>query len=126
MSLRLVVAAVATLPAAVFLVCSMLRSGLNISNAASWMDPAFDTAGVRILTIGVVLLGPTVAAVLALTWLLPVRWRRDGDSWRLRIRNRLDPIAISILGVSLVCSAILYGHIAAENAACQIDLTAYC
>ena len=123
---RLVVAALATLPAALFLACSVLQYGLGISNAASWMDPAFDTAGVRILTIGVVLLGPTVAAVLALTWLLPVRWRRDGDSWEVRIRVRLDPIAFSILGVSLVCGAILYGHIAAENAACAIGLTAHC
>ena len=120
------VAAVATLPAALFLACSVLQYGLGISNAASWMDPAFDTAGVRILTIGVVLLGPTVAAVLALSWLLPVRWRRDGDAWELRIRVRLDPIAFSILGVSLVCGAILYGHIAAENAACAIGLTAHC
>ena len=67
-----------------------------------------------------------MAAVLALTWLLPVRWRRDGDSWELRIRVRLDPIAFSILGISLVCGTILYGHIAAENAACAIGLTAHC
>ena len=45
--LRLVVAAVATLPAALFLACSVLQYGLGISKAASWMDPAFDTAGVR-------------------------------------------------------------------------------
>ena len=123
---RLVVAALATLPAALFLACSVLQYDLGISNAASWMDPAFDTAGVRILTIGVVLLGPTVAAFLSLTWLLPVRWKRVGDSWVVRIRVRLDPIAFSILGVSLVCGAILYGHIAAENAACAIGLTAHC
>jgi hypothetical protein len=124
--LRLVVAVVATLPAAVFLACSVLQYGVGIPNAVSWMDPAFDTAGVRVLTIGVVLLGPTVAAVLALTWLLPVRWRPDGDSWELRIRVRLHPIAISILGISLLCGAVLYGHIAAENAACAIGLTARC
>ena len=78
MPLRFVVAAVTTLPAAVFLAFNVLQYGLGISNAASWMDPAFDTAGVRILTIGVVLLGP-VAAVLALTWLLPIRLMRDAD-----------------------------------------------
>jgi hypothetical protein len=123
---RLVVAAVATLPAAVFLACSVLQYGLGVSNAASWMDPAFDAPGIRILTIAVVLLGPTVAAILALTWLLPVRWTRDEDSWELRIRVRLDPIAITILGVSLACGAILFGHIAAENAACVIGLTTRC
>ena len=123
---RLLIAVAAILPAAVFLACSVLQYGLGISNAASWMDPAFDTAGVRIFTIAVVLLGPTVAAILALTWLLPVRWTRDGDSWELRVRVRLDPVAITILGVSLTCGAILYGHIAAENAACVIGLTARC
>jgi hypothetical protein len=123
---RLFIAVVAVLPAVVFLASSVLQYGLDISGAATWMDPLFDTTGLRLLAIGVVLLGPAMAAVLALSWLLPLRWTRNEDAWELRIRVRVDPVAIAIFLVALACGAILYGHIAAENAACLIGLASRC
>ena len=70
-SWRLLVAALAEAPALVLVAASALQNGLGVRGAATWMDPAFEASGVKVITIGVVLIGPPLAAILSLSWLLP-------------------------------------------------------
>jgi hypothetical protein len=123
---RLVIATIGVLPATVFVVGNVLQHGLGVPGAATWMDPAFEFAGLGVLLTAIVIAGPAVAFVLALSSLLPVRFERDDDAWVVRIRIRVDTFAIAVGAISLVVGGILAGHLLAENLACMIGFAERC
>jgi hypothetical protein len=123
---RLVIAAVAVLPAVVFVGANVLQYGVGFDGAATWLDPFFTVPIVNVALTLVILTGPVVAFLLSASWLLPLRFVPDGDAWQVKIRARLDPWAVGIAVVSLGVGGILFGHLLAENLACMIGVASSC
>jgi hypothetical protein len=123
---RLVLAAIAVAPSAVFIAANVVQYGLGIRGAADWLNPLFETPGIGWLVTGIILAGPIVCFLLAASRLLPIRLRRDGDAWEVRLRVRADVWALVLVGVSALVGGILAGHVLAENLACMLGIAAGC
>jgi hypothetical protein len=123
---RLIVAAILVVPATIFVGANVLQYGLGLDGAAAWLDPAFDVPVLGNLLVVVIVGGPLVAFLLALSWLVPIQLVPDGDAYQVKVRIRLDPLAIGIAAVSLGVGGILAGHLVAENLACVIGVASRC
>lgn len=123
---RLVLAAIAVAPSAVFIAANVVQYGLGIRGAADWLNPLFETPGIGWLVTGIILAGPIVCFLLAASRLLPIRLRRDGDAWEVRLRVRADVWALVLVGLSALVGGILAGHLLAENLACMLGIATGC
>ncbi len=123
---RLLVAAAAVAPATVFVTANVMQHGLGVSGAATWLDPAFETPDLSALLTALILIGPVAAALLALSWLVPLRFTRDDDAWQVTVRVRTDSFAIGVFVVAVAVGLALLAYAAAENAGCILGLSTRC
>jgi hypothetical protein len=125
-SRRLIVATLLLAPGALFVAANVLQYGLGLGGTADWIDPLFDSPAIAWILTFLILAGPVVAFLLAVSQLLPIRLERDGDAWEVRIRVRADGWALAVAAVSLLVGGILAGHLIAENLACMIGIRSSC
>ena len=123
---RLLLAAAAVAPATVFVTANVMQHVLDVSGAATWLEPAFETPALSALLTALVLIGPVAAALLTLSWLMPLRFTRDDDAWQVTIRVRTDPFVIGVFVFAVTVGATLLAYAAAENAACILGLSSRC
>jgi hypothetical protein len=123
---RLLVATALVVPALLFVVANMLEHRFGVAGAASWLDPALDSAWAGWLVSALVAGGPLVALAIAATRLFPIRRVRDGDAWEVRIRVRADRWAIGVAAVSVALAAVLAVYLIVENLPCLAGLAERC
>ena len=123
---RLIIAGFLAIPCAVFVTANMLEFQFGVGTAGTWLDGAWDIPGLGPVLSLLILLGPVVALILALTWIFPLRAERDGDAWEVRIRVRPHPAALIIAAVSLLSGGILATYLVADNIPCLAGVAEGC
>lgn len=114
------------MPALVFVIANVLQHEMDVHGAASWLEPMLEAPATSALVTVVVALGPLLAVVLTLSWMVPLRAARSGDAWQVTLRVRTHPFAIAVLVISLGVGIALLAYLVAENAPCVLGLASSC
>lgn len=123
-----ILAAVLVLPSALFVAASILKYGLHISflydALGPFADPEEGIADAVVTTF--VLLGPVAAALLALWPIVRLRVGRSSGTVEASVSLRLAWANVLVVAVALGLLVVLFGHIAAEDAACWLGNVRAC
>ena len=121
-------AALLVLPSALFVTASVLRYGLDLpflyDILGPFADPSEGIADAAVTT--AVLVGPVVAALIALWPIVRLHVGRSSGTVQASVSLRLAWANVVVAVVALGLLVVLFGHIAAEDAACWLGNVRAC
>jgi len=113
--------------AALFVGAKVLKYGLGVEGPYDVLGPLTDPPkGAGDFVTAIVLVGPLIGLAIALWPVLRLRLARSEYRVEATVSVRLRGANIAIALVALGVLAVLFGHIAAENAACWFGNDTYC
>jgi hypothetical protein len=122
------VAAILALPAALFLAANLLKYNLGWAGLYDALGPFANPGGEfadRVVS-AIVLLGPTIGAIIALWPVLRLRLRHPNGQLEATVSLRLEWANVAIAVVAIGIVAFLVGHVVADAIACSAGATATC
>ena len=124
----LLLAAVLVLPAALFLAANLLKYNLGWAGLYDALGPFANPGGEladRVVS-AIVLLGPTIAAVVALWPILRLRLRHPSGHLEASVSLQLLWANVAVAVVAMGIVGLLVGHLVADAIACSAGATATC
>jgi hypothetical protein len=123
-----ILAALLVLPSALFVTASVLKYGLDLpflyDALGPFADPSKGIADAAVTT--VVLLGPVAAALIALWPIVRLHVGRSSRTLEASVSLQLAWANVVVAVVALGLLALLFGHIASEDAACWLGNVRAC
>jgi hypothetical protein len=121
-------AAILVVPAILFVAASLLKYNLGWAGLYDALGPFANPGGgfADGVVSAIVLLGPTIAAILALWPILRLRLRRPSGQLEATVSLRLEWANVAIAVVAIGIVGLLVGHLVADAIACSAGATATC
>lgn len=123
-----VLAGALVLPAVAFVAANVLKYAFDVdalSNAlGTFAEPG--EGPMNIVVTALVILGPVIAAAIALVPIVRLRLGRSDGTVEAAVSLRLEWARVAIALVALAVLAVLAGYLAAENAACWFGSARAC
>jgi hypothetical protein len=115
------------LPSVLFVVANVLKYELGLPALAGALGPLAEPRGLAEVVVSVVvLLGPVVAAIVALAPIVRLRWGRSSDVLEATLSLRYRRGNLVVAGIAFAVLAALGGYLLAENASCWFGSSVAC
>jgi heme/copper-type cytochrome/quinol oxidase subunit 2 len=123
-----VLAGALVLPAIAFVAANLLKYGFGVDALSDTLGPFAEPGEgpMNVVVTALVILGPVIAAAIALVPILRLRLGRSDGTVEAVVSLRLEWARVAIALIALAVLAVLAGYVAAENSACWLGSARAC
>jgi hypothetical protein len=123
-----ILAGALVLPAVAFVAANVLKHAFGVGGLSNALGPFAEPGEgpMNLVVTALVILGPVIAAVIALVPIVRLRLGRSDGTVEVAVSLRLTWARVAIALIAVAVLVMLAGYVAAENSACWLGSARAC